>query len=51
MTESQMRAEVKHLHQCVEELKKSVAENAVEAVLEQGARHPRVISSSLGRNR
>jgi hypothetical protein len=33
MTESQMRAEVKHLHQCVEELKKSVAENAV--LLEQ----------------
>lgn len=33
MTESQLRSEVKHLHQCVEELKKGVAENA--AVLEQ----------------
>lgn len=29
MTESQMRAEVKHLHDCVEELKKSIAENAL----------------------
>lgn len=33
MTENQMRSEVAHLHQCVEELKKAVADNAV--VLEQ----------------
>lgn len=33
MTDSQFRAEVAHLHECVEELKKAVAENA--AVLEQ----------------
>lgn len=33
MTDNQMRAEVAHLHSCVEELKKAVAENAV--VLEQ----------------
>jgi hypothetical protein len=29
MTESQVRAEVKHIHECVEDLKKSVAENAL----------------------